>query len=600
MEYISHDYNSDSDDENVIDVYDSDIENSESEEFTPFQLAVHKWMDSIPLFELDGILESILTPHPIMADVDPQPSYKHILLQGAVQSGKTAALLACSFMRLMKFPNSVVIIVSRNMLNDQHQMYERAELFKTQFENIITPHEFRVDIKLASDRDLDNVFRNKLRIYPTIIIALANKTQLTKVQKAIGNCKPEDDRYIMCVDEADARYMCGADALIKPLYASLVDKASLCINVTATSNELIFKEKQLLTSKVFTLPITQEYKGLDVIAKCKLLNACIPTRRQTIFESDTGFEPFLKEYITRPHIVVDGFQHPNILLCNGPKEVKHHEDILLKMSLICVDRQGVAALTFNNKGICIWNSDSKLIKINNKKGTKSEIVNHARVYKCDISDALEVLASEYRAIVIVSHSIAGRGISFVNKCEPGVNAPPKYHLTDMWYREQKNADTTQLVQSIGRLCGNQRDSIRPNLYATASVISDVEKAIHIQNKILREAKESQNAIPLPTFYKQVEIEISRMPERPLSNKTKYKLKLVSELHNNEDQYSLIKPVSDILSAKYELLVSALKTLPNTWMERCKLRKTISNMTNSEFDNRYFHRLHGVYDSNLEI
>jgi hypothetical protein len=450
---------------------------------------------------------------------------KYLAILGDVQGGKTNAGLACMLAYLENHKNAHAVYLVRNLKCDKMQLKARIELF---FEDLENATNSMVDIQIAcaDDAKFSSVFiKNTLekdvskRPVQTIFISLVNAIQISKVLKTLEN----HDEIMTLVDEVDMRYTTGDTAQVKIAYDKLIAKSSLCLGISATMVNMFFTEHNLASTRVFMMPRHDNYKGFETFVRHELITkkAVLPKAKENLLKCDPELMPFIMEQLKKPYLIMeDGTKHPNIILYKGPTQTEHQMKLMLEITKLEMSFD-VSVITFNHHGITVWNSNKRLVTINETQGKANSNYRGMTVYNASIQTVITELAKAHkRVIFIIAGNMASRGISFVS-------SDFKFHLTALYLRQSEKSDASELLQSAGRLCGCRNDNLPVHIYATTEELDDIAKTTSIQTKMIKEAQESELRLEMPKLCAQVEIKKSQIPKRPLAKKP-FKLYLVEE------------------------------------------------------------------------
>ena len=447
------------------------------------------------------------------------------LIYGPVQSGKTNFVLSVTMAHIM-INVCPVIVILRNCRGDAQQLSNRCSYFmKEQMEYFKGTGICGNSIKCfyvggnKSDESLRRAFTNC-----NMIVAIANKTQLSKLAKVIKDFGSET-RYVTIVDEADSVAYGDDDVEFRSiLHENILEKSGRTYDITATTFNVMFTEKKIKSKNIIKLHVdTEKYRGLRNI-RMKIID----------HKDENSLTELLKNLGSRnayEHEMGDVFQknlirtdHPLIILIK-----KYHKKLdqnELARKIVDVKNWG-EVIVYNGDGLVIYtkyiNALKKIItrgvigekfKINGKSVEKSEREGkRCLIVKAHIDEGMQYfkelhMSKETRRIThlaIVSDMMAARGISFVSK-------DYKWHLTTEYYEPQKYAQVDNIMQSI-RLCGRYEDDLPSVLYAPKKVCYDLKKAFLLQEEMVNRCKDSEIVKSVPKLLKKMPIRVEKIPKR---------------------------------------------------------------------------------------
>jgi hypothetical protein len=440
---------------------------------------------------------------------------EYYLIQGDVQSGKTKFLQGIALAHIV-WSRCAVVVILRNCSNDEQQLHNRFSKFiQTYFK----------DLKMTGVNSLKYFYvggssEDKLRDAVnncSMIVAIANKTQIDKLK----NVLKDDVKYATVIDEADAvAYGDDKTDFRKTLHECVLENSGRTYLITATTFDVMFKEKKIPSKNIIRLPVNPEYRGLRKI-QMKIIDP----------KNDNELHHYLTLLSER-----DAYEHHGSdILHNRSKKTDHPLIMLIKKFHLKIKQQALAreisdignwteVIVFNGEGLTIYTkSVSDLVDII-RSGIKGEnftikpkIVNicekerkECLVVKAQISEGLQYFRELHKKrrithIAIVSDGMADRGLSFVSE-------DFKWHLTSQYYEPNKSVCSSNLIQSI-RLCGNYKDDLPSVLYSTEKVCNDLTKSFLIHDEVLDRCKGSDLGQSIPSTVERIPLCFEKVPKR---------------------------------------------------------------------------------------
>ncbi len=491
---------------------------------------------------------------------------RYRLIKGAIQSGKTKAIIAHALVRIKTMQRSSVVIV-RNMIGDAVQFQKQADnFFNEYFQTRSIPDvNFRpqcITMNEVSSHiiDADEIF--EVLTNGGIVVCLANGFQIKKLLEIIGDRKINFDLLVDEVDEINYR---GIDATSSvPFYTYYEELQELCfqkIGITATTLEEVLGNTDLMNKNIFNIPLGRFYKGIDKIIKVPLKYKITPSFKSAdnYFDCDPRaieyYEELTKqkgfEYIN-PHN--EKCFHPIVCLHKTSSLTKHHYQILNTFAndfRFCND-WGV--ITYNSDGVNIYCNGFKGKTIRMKvKGGEKRIVGtkvsfndetskfetsgdkHSKTgihsfKKGEISDALQLFKNFTRIerILIISGNMASRGTNFVS-------ADYMWHITHMYLLTSKTGSTSDLLQAC-RICGVYQDDLPLVLNTTQQDIDDIEKTVNVQEYFVNKCCQNEIDKQTTKIFPEIPITKTMLPKKVLCKHHEYKtqLNIVKTLDAKED------------------------------------------------------------------
>lgn len=453
---------------------------------------------------------------------------EYYLIYGAVQSGKTQFLqgITIAHIALSRCP---VIVILRNCRGDAQQLSNRFSDFIKEQNHYFKEAGFSGCNVLKyfyvggnkSEESLRRAFTNC-----NMIVAIANKTQLNRLEKVIT---PET-KYATIIDEADSVAYGEDDVQFREtLHRSILANSGRTYAITATTFNVIFSEKNILTKNIVRLPIKAEYRGLQKI-QMKVIDP----------KNESELEDYLKLLSER-----NAYEHKvDDSLHRGLKKNDHPMIMLIKKFHRKLKQQELArqvveignwseVIVFNGDGLTMYSKHIEALAHIVRGGVIRETSegvtgfkikprtvhieeNEGKYYvsvKAQIDEGLQYYKELHMSskstrishLAIVSEGMADRGISFVSK-------DYKWHLTAQYYEPNKKVFADNIIQSI-RLCGNYKDDLPSVLYSTEKVCDDLAKCFLVQEEMLMRCKASEKVKSIPRVLRKMQLCSDKVPEK---------------------------------------------------------------------------------------
>lgn len=453
---------------------------------------------------------------------------EYYLIYGAVQSGKTQFLqgITIAHIALSRCP---VIVILRNCRGDAQQLSNRFSDFIKEQNQYFKEAGFSGSNVLKyfyvggnkSEESLRRAFTNC-----NMIVAIANKTQLNRLEKVIT---PET-KYATIIDEADSVAYGEDDVQFREtLHRSILANSGRTYAITATTFNVIFSEKNIPTKNIIRLPINPEYRGLQKI-QMKVIDP----------KNESELEDYLKLLSER-----NAYEHKvDDSLHRGLKKNDHPMIMLIKKFHRKLKQQELArqvveignwseVIVFNGDGLTMYSKHIEALAHIIRGGVIRETSegvtgfkikprtvhieeNEGKYYvsvKAQIDEGLQYYKELHMSskstrishLAIVSEGMADRGISFVSK-------DYKWHLTAQYYEPNKKVFADNIIQSI-RLCGNYKDDLPSVLYSTEKVCDDLAKCFLVQEEMLMRCKASEKVKNIPRVLRKMQLCSEKVPEK---------------------------------------------------------------------------------------
>lgn len=380
---------------------------------------------------------------------------ENILLQGEIQSGKTALIVLSSLCYLACGRD--VFVITRNKTQDKNQFVRR-------FSEIVRYLKNNEGLTNKNFTAIDG--KNGVPDHPCIFVELFLAGNLNKLYEKVRGRNLKD--AVVFIDEADLR-----DSYV----AKVIKKAGKVVYVSATVQDILVSEWEIKAANVVSLVPSGIYKGVRSLR--------IEARK---------LEDAREFFYTLCDVAVDNeFQkfhrgHPKIVLINIDRTLKAIGDIFEQLKQDKFDVEGVMHhIPKEMKDVCLIKYTGEGVKLHHKsfEGEK-EIAKKNRLHS--VTETFRWLSKNggnkrFPNIVIIAGCMADRGINFADY-ESG------WHLTHQIMIKPKTASCASALQGC-RILGNFRDLIPLKLFTTEEIKSKIEKSYAASKKIIRQLRESE-------------------------------------------------------------------------------------------------------------
>lgn len=511
-----------------------------------------------------------------------------IIASADTQSGKTNYTLALAIKSMLE--GRTPIIVTRALTGDMNKFIGDIENVSIGFnkymeDNNVVSKKFEITsvcgAKLSNETEIKLLEKSLSKVYPRIIVALGNASQLGKILNII---KENYSSYDLLIDEID-NVDYGTDTKTSLILNPLKECAYQVFGITATPLDAIFSEKDLKSANMIRLTKPNDYRGF-VDFQVKLLEIDEKTNGlskiktfEEILESDGNLEPFLEWFSRRlPDWSWNSRKnYPRICLIKNSHIIENqnqmYEGILNRYSSKFV------VIVYNGEGVRVNFQGMKPFGINGKEVIPNEYV------EISIPEILQYLKDhgaekKFPRIIIISGKLAGRCISYVSK-------DYDWHLTDMYYNPSKSTPIPEMIQSAGRLCGRNRGKA-PNLilHTTKKVSEALYNGFHFTNEAI--ARAIASPLMLENGYEANFKE--SVCSIPMSNKKAPKArKLTSKVKSKKSDFNIVGKEDGGLSVdeyKYKKYEEESKSEHEKDKEDIK----VSHEPDDELDKEEFNRL----------
>ena len=454
--------------------------------------------------------EFIDTLCPIVRTINIKDIYengKFALIVSPVQSGKTNAIIDLALYIRSIDTDSVIIFVTQNYISHKEQFKARYDCIREKI------YKYNEDLKEYQDPviELDDIF-DASSLKPTnrykTIISLSNANQIDKLVENLN--KRRKKNIYLFIDEVDITYK-NDDTKFSENFPKLREFSHCIFGITATPMDSIFEEKELKTKFVYTIPISECYKGIEHL-KTILVETELPKRGKNVLETDTAFINTMLSISNLDYRSL--YTHPVHILIKTSFEKTHHIQYLNSIR----DTEGLEKWTviiFNGNGILVY-SPILYSKITIKGKKKIRGADECFTFSNSELTYPELISflcknSKCGYICTISGKYAERGFSFV-----GENY--EVHLTHEYYISSKTTTGTSLMQSM-RLLGIYNDDIPLTLITTKDTLDDLKKTHSVQKKIIDTSKErAQNEciMEITEMIKNMKLTNKDFPKRKIS------------------------------------------------------------------------------------
>jgi hypothetical protein len=465
------------------------------------------------------------------------------LIYGKCQQGKASFLIETMSSHLV-YSNCTSVIILRNCKADNKQLKSRFDDFRSQVEELTGNKKessfnyiYTGDKSVANRRAMYNALSGKT---PSIIVAIANKTQMNTLTEVIN--KTRNPRYALAIDEADQVAYGDPTVDFRKLMSVIIEKAGRTYTTSATNFSIMFTDDQIKSANVIVMTTPENYKGMHSIETHALNTIVKPiTNNNSLFKNDDNLIPVLKHLMRKSSPNADDYNpfmkhdQPIIILIKST----NLNSIQLKLANYIMGSQELdkwEGIVYNSKGVYIFSRHLKKFPnmlCSRKKGIHVKCampdgnihvlkncllftdttISSGIQYFYDLKMSMGVRQISH--MFIISGNLADRGISFVSENY-------KWHLSHMYYVPSSTATVAHIIQSAGRLCGRFSDSMPLCLYAPIKVIEDLIKGIKIQDDIFGQLRSKYSGMLMKTI-KKIPVCIAKVPIRDLCSRKEAKI-----------------------------------------------------------------------------
>jgi hypothetical protein len=468
------------------------------------------------------------------------------LLFGDVQAGKSRAMHVIALYNHMCGLSSLITL--RNLDVDANQMIDGIANFINKFLQSCESQFGRTFRDINILRCKKDLMKKNRQEYidaitgknPSLLVIMANKSQVGEFVDIVNECG-ERVNFITLIDEIDSIGYQGDSESVssQDIYSSLADLNELStatIGITATCFDVLFEEERLKPDKVFILPKSENYRGINNITTgidsfIKVSDTDtewipenhIPGKK---FVADEVIKRYFGALSQRPpfkiRILDDDSLHPINVLYKASSFNEHQEGAYEWITTHPEMKDQWSAIIYNGNDTKVYSPQfiGRDIPISNERASlvlrPGNIICKSSVSIRDIYTFLGEIGSTH--IVTFAGRLADRGINFTNKTYD-------MQLTHQYYIPSKDTKVSSLLQSM-RMCGVHAStgSIPMNLYTKKSVWCDIRKGYLTQEDIITSCKEKFGDVTFPEFMRVSKFNVEKIPKRKLAQKKKYVLR----------------------------------------------------------------------------
>jgi hypothetical protein len=388
---------------------------------------------------------------------------KKFLVSADCQSGKTNFAISMCAQTILE--GHIPIVITRRLLDDMSQFICRCKDYTQDLESS-TGYKIRTLGDIDNTRDLENAFTKKT---PYIIVCIGTINKLSTLEDMIVNVGAYGD-YTLIIDEID-NVDYGTCSKAGKSLSCLKKNAYAVIGITATPLDVIMSEENLTSTCQVRLISPDDYRGFRDIQVTTFDDKVVAPYNNTRYSHMTRVDSNLPKWLDK--------MSREQLWYDKKSEINLNVVMLLKYTI------------YNYNQETLYNSIKRkypglfvLILYNGKGIMCSENVGNfkANVYSSDLSinktlQYFRMDPEKYPRILIIAGNIASRCISFVSN-------DYSLHLNHMYYLPQKSTTVPEMIQSVGRLCGRNRDKGPIHLCTPLKVARAVFSGYHFTNEII--------------------------------------------------------------------------------------------------------------------
>lgn len=513
----------------------------------------------------------IISKVPLMAEmyesIQNAEDQRYRLIKGAVQSGKTKAMIAHALIRIHELSRVSVVIV-RNITADAKQFEKQCNTFLDEYFNYDLNLDGRPGLRPSCfcmcdyNKSKTDELANLIESGNGIVVCLANGSQLQKLLNVMLFNVGGDLNFDLLIDEVDEIRYRGIGSETDTSFQHFLEEFETgcvqMVGITATALEEVIGNNQLTNKSIFELPSRPNYKGVDDVKKVVLPHGVCPTflTKRDYFECDTYALNFYLELTDREPFVFKDRQgvfhrHPIICLHKASTLTKHHYQMLATFARHHVFSKKWGVITYNANGITMYHhllQGKKIsVDVSHSRGvnvrynhatsvfeTSSDLNSNTGMYHfkdLSLSDAIQFFKTSVQVerLLIISGNMASRGVNFVS-------ADYAWHLTHLYFLMSKTSTTADLVQAC-RICGVYDDDIPLTMYGLEQDLNDLNKTLEVQKRFIDEMRKVEEEKQTTVMYSDVPLTKKMLPLKNLCKHHLYKrnLNIVKELDTDSCQ-----------------------------------------------------------------
>ena len=430
------------------------------------------------------------TDHSVVALKD-----KLLVLKGEMQSGKTLWMITRSLMDVYK--NLTSLVVLRETTGDQLQLLQRIRKVNNDFITMAS-EKFGMDVgnivEIVDDvhkmaklpaANIHDIFSGET---PKFIACISNESPMNKIVAMLQNVKRP--QYALYIDESDYVDMGDSSNSSTGKGKAINVLKKLAYRVTMVSATIIENicNNDVHPRNLFFLRPTHLYKSVrnfTFVASSTKIGFASRTS-DDLFQTDPRLGRHMKKLSKMvPYSDSTGRSMPPIHLFNLGSSVapqkKAQEQVMTRHPNICT-------IVYNGEGIRFFHKDfvNSAITVNGVKMNKIGPFHEGNVTMADMLGFCEEQGvKKIPQIAIFSGKLAGRGISYVScKMVNGIG----WHVNSLRLARSGSMNNANLLQAIGRLCGNFNDNVPLTCYLDDETCDAAWNAYLFQENLLPAAR----------------------------------------------------------------------------------------------------------------
>lgn len=464
---------------------------------------------------------------------------KTIIVSAYCQTGKSTLIIARAVKSVLLGYTPIILV--RNLSADVSQLVKSlnqriAEMLQM-VKDAGIEDSINIDIitNLTGDRNQASLTKCLEKRARGMVVALTNTTQLGHIIDLTADHEMKFDLFIDEIDFVDyGTNSSGELCETAQMLATLKKRSHQSFAITATPLDAFFNDEDLKTANHFRMPFSDKYRGLPDVEVCLLRK---PMRYKGLGAAAT-FEQFVKA----DENLMDFFRKIGSPYTRGKLKNKNQANLNshyhANISLLKITPFTEAQITlgegfhnlFPHTPVLVYNGDG--IKIDYEGMTTTEIAGKT-VRRCEFADITIQQALQYfkehpefvfKDILIIAGVLASRGISFTS-------SDYEWHLNDMYYIPSESATIPEMIQSAGRLCGNNRGKGHLHLHTAENVATQLYNGYHFTDELIEEAmiqpvieaKEQEEEMSIGKKMLATDMEMAKFPKgRKMTNKSQVK------------------------------------------------------------------------------
>ncbi len=483
---------------------------------------------------MQSLLEMYLEVYPDSAEhilrfwdryqFNPSEEGKSVLVQGDVQSGKTAMMILTAFLYLVR--NRDVVFLFRNRNADKIQ-------FKTRFQQFVE----RLREWGYTNRNFYLVDRkDREPSHPCVFLDIYNKKNVKRMTRKLQRRHPAT--AVLYMDEADIR-----DDTADIEFKELVDLVGTKLFVSATVQDLLVSDWKITGASIVPLFRSEQYRGMEHTTFIEM----VETESGDLDVHDAMNRVIADEW-THPY-------HPKIVLLSCDRRLNEMNAMMMELRRHRLRQRPLNGsidqttwMTYTFEGIRLFHPhiiESELKEYFPRLRREQDDI---YLLKTELKNVLRWMAENggqtvYPMIVIIAGDMASRGINFAYHHPTRQDC--NWHLTHQIGLKSKNASCATLNQFM-RIFGNHGDDVPLKFYSSKEMMERIRESYRLSKKITHTLHDANEDFHRPEFSrmytsescKQIPLVEEVVPRKFLAKKSirdTFKMVRIEEPALNQDE-----------------------------------------------------------------